>query len=78
MTEPRDSLSLTALMAHVRLVLDRFDLAVDLTTHRQVTGIFGASGSGKTSLLETIAGLRREAKGTIRLGDYVWTKKGKK
>ncbi len=72
MMDPFDSISLTALSVRIRLALDRFDLAVDLTTRRQVTGIFGASGSGKTSLLETIAGLRRRAKGTIRLGDHLW------
>ena len=37
-----------------------------------MTGIFGPSGSGKSSLLETIAGLRRGASGTVRLGDRLW------
>jgi len=60
------------LVARVRLALDRFDLNVDITTRHQVTGIFGVSGSGKTSLLEAICGLRREAQGYIRLDDEVW------
>ncbi len=56
----------------LRLPLDRFDLAVELTARHPATGIFGASGAGKTSLLEAIAGLRR-AEGTVRVGDEVWT-----
>jgi molybdate transport system ATP-binding protein len=72
MTNLSDSPSLAALTARIRLTLDRFDLAVDLATHRQVTGVFGASGSGKTSLLETICGLRRKAQGRICFGNEVW------
>ena len=60
------------LAVRVQLTLDRFNLAIDVTTHQQVTGIFGVSGAGKTSLLETICGLRRGARGTIRCGEEVW------
>ncbi|WP_457654548.1 molybdenum ABC transporter ATP-binding protein [Rhodocaloribacter sp.] len=60
------------LSARVRLPLDRFELDVDFETTHRVTGVFGVSGSGKTSLLETIAGLRRRASGRIRFGDDVW------
>ena len=56
----------------VRLPLDRFDLEVALQADGPVTGIFGPSGAGKSSLLEAVAGLRRGASGTIRLGDSVW------
>lgn len=56
----------------IELPLDRFDLAVRFETSRRVTGVFGASGSGKTSLLETVAGLRRRARGRIALGSEVW------
>ena len=56
----------------IRLPLDRFDLAVELTADGPVTGVFGPSGSGKSSLLETVAGLRRGAAGTVRLGDQTW------
>ncbi len=60
------------LEVRIRLPLDRFELEVDFRTGHQVTGVFGASGAGKTSLLETVAGLRRQAKGRIRLGREVW------
>ncbi|PRY63417.1 molybdate transport system ATP-binding protein [Vreelandella songnenensis] len=36
-----------------------------------VSGVFGASGSGKTSLLRVIAGLDRPQKGYIQLGEQV-------
>jgi molybdate transport system ATP-binding protein len=60
------------IQAKLNLPLDRFTLSVDLKLRRHVTGIFGISGCGKTSLLETIAGLRRGARGMLRLGDRVW------
>lgn len=62
----------TPLDLRVRLSLDRFTLDVDAATTHRVTGIFGVSGSGKTSLLETVAGLRRGAVGHVRFGDEVW------
>ena len=58
--------------AQLKLPLDRFTLSVDLKLDRHVTGIFGISGSGKTSLLETIAGLRRSAHGLLHLGEQLW------
>ena len=72
MTASSPASSLHTLTVRVQLALDRFDLDIDVTTHQQVTGIFGVSGSGKTSLLETICGLRRNAQGTIRFGEEVW------
>lgn len=56
----------------VRLPLDRFDLAVCFQSAGRVVGVFGASGSGKTSLLESIAGLRRGVTGSIRVGDALF------
>jgi len=60
------------IQAKLNLPLDRFTLSVDFKLHRHVTAIFGISGSGKTSLLEAVAGLRRGAQGVLRLGDQVW------
>ncbi|HEX5724185.1 MAG TPA: molybdenum ABC transporter ATP-binding protein [Longimicrobiaceae bacterium] len=61
-----------SLAVRVRLPLDRFALDVDFETTHRVTGVFGVSGAGKTALLETVAGLRRGARGEVRLGEEVW------
>lgn len=52
----------------VSLALAQFTLEVDLVIHGRVTGVFGASGAGKTSLLDLIAGLRRPGCARIQLG----------
>jgi molybdate transport system ATP-binding protein len=57
----------------LRLPLATFELALDAQLTARVTGLFGASGAGKTSLLETIAGLRRPPAGRISLDDVVLT-----
>lgn len=57
----------------LRLPLGRFTLELEATLDGRVTAIFGASGAGKTSLLELIAGLRRPAQGAIRLDGTVLT-----
>jgi molybdate transport system ATP-binding protein len=53
-------------LRNVRLPLSGFDLEVDLTLTADRTGIFGPSGAGKTSLLETVAGLREATCDAIR------------
>ncbi|MGF6429589.1 MULTISPECIES: molybdenum ABC transporter ATP-binding protein [Bradyrhizobium] len=45
--------------------LGEFSLAASFSSEGRVTGLFGASGSGKTSLINTIAGLLRPDRGTI-------------
>jgi molybdate transport system ATP-binding protein len=62
----------TTLTADINLSLDRFSLATSFETNAHVTGIFGPSGCGKTSFLEVVAGLRRHAKGFLKLGDTIW------
>lgn len=57
----------------VRLPLATFTLEVEVTLAGRVTAIFGPSGAGKTSLLEIIAGLRRPASGTVRIGGSALT-----
>lgn len=51
----------------VRLPLASFTLEIDTTLEHAITGVFGASGAGKTSLLDLIAGLRRPSAGTVTL-----------
>ena len=55
----------------LRLPLAPFVLAADARLDARVTGLFGASGAGKTSLLEAVAGLRRPAAGRIALDGTV-------
>jgi molybdate transport system ATP-binding protein len=56
----------------VQLTLDRFTLEVDVESDARVLGVFGPSGAGKTSLVETIAGLRRGARGRVHVGATAW------
>lgn len=37
-----------------------------------ITALSGASGSGKTTLLRALAGLERDAKGRVQIGETVW------
>lgn len=55
----------------VRLPLAHFVLDVDVTSSARSLGVFGPSGAGKTSLIETIAGWRTSQSGRIRVGDTV-------
>ncbi len=51
--------------------LGDFTLDVDVTAPAGVTAIFGRSGSGKTSLVNAVAGLLRPDAGRIAVGDQV-------
>jgi molybdate transport system ATP-binding protein len=66
------SLEKTVFRTKIVVPLDRFDLDVEYATHSRVTGVFGVSGSGKTTYIEAIAGLRKYARGYISCGDEVW------
>jgi molybdate transport system ATP-binding protein len=50
----------------------RFALAVSWSTDETALGIFGPSGAGKTTILEAIAGLRRDLRGRIVVGGRTW------
>ena len=56
----------------IDLRLDRFPLKVQWSSDETALGVFGPSGAGKTSLLEAIAGLRRNTWGVIRVNGRTW------
>ena len=62
----------------IELCLGKFTLEVDEDLSGRVTGLFGPSGAGKTTVLEVIAGLRRPAKGLVRLGETLLTDAGER
>ena len=57
----------------IHLPLGAFALELDLVITRRATGVFGASGAGKTSLLDLVAGLRHPARGRVELDGEVFT-----
>lgn len=62
-------------MNAIRLVLPRarFTLDVDLRLPEHgITALFGASGSGKTSILRCVAGLERAQPGIVRIAGEAW------
>jgi molybdate transport system ATP-binding protein len=62
-------------MLEARLLLRRGGFALDVDVSipsRGVTALFGASGSGKSSLLRCLAGLERGAAGRVTFGGDVW------
>ena len=55
------------LRVEVTKQLGEFSLEASFTSEGRVTGLFGASGAGKTSLINMIAGLLRPDRGVIAL-----------
>ncbi len=62
----------TMLFVDIQLPLDKFDLRVRFETDKRVLGLFGPSGAGKTTIVETLAGLRKGVQGRIVCGGQVW------
>jgi len=60
-------------LQNIVLSLAEYSLEIDTLLQCQVTGIFGPSGAGKTSLLDLIAGLRKPVSAHIALDDRVLT-----
>src|SRR5215510_3811224 len=56
---------LTMLRVDIEKKLGEFSLQASFTSEGRVIGLFGASGAGKTSLVNMIAGLLRPDRGTI-------------
>lgn len=66
---------MTESVNRIRLSLLRGDfvLSVDLTLPaRGISVLYGASGSGKTSILRCVAGLERTSNSLIRINDELW------
>ena len=64
MTQPALSITL-------RASRPGFDLDVDVTAPAGLTVLFGASGSGKTSVVDAVAGLTQDVSGRIAVGDHI-------
>lgn len=62
---------MTRFEIRLELPLADFALEVDLAAEARMLGVFGASGSGKTSLLEALAGWRRDARGRAEIDGRV-------
>jgi molybdate transport system ATP-binding protein len=56
---------LTMLRVDIAKQLGEFSLSASFESEGRVTGLFGASGAGKTSLINVIAGLLKPDRGTI-------------
>lgn len=52
--------------------LARFELAVEFEVQTRALGLFGASGAGKSTVLEALAGWRDDARGRIELDGEMW------
>ncbi|MGH9869793.1 MAG: molybdenum ABC transporter ATP-binding protein [Candidatus Polarisedimenticolia bacterium] len=60
------------LFLDITVPLSLFELRLTWDTREKELGLFGPSGAGKTTVLESIAGLRRNVRGVIRVGETTW------
>lgn len=54
------------------LQMGQFHIEASFQSDASVIGLFGASGSGKTSILHAIAGLNTPRSGLIKIQDQTW------
>lgn len=57
---------------HFQLQMGQFLIEPSFQSDASVIGLFGASGSGKTSILHAIAGLNTPRSGLIKIQDQTW------
>ena len=61
----------TSIVLDILVRLDTFNLDVHEHLDSEVVALFGPTGSGKTTMLETIAGLQHALQGEIRVGSHL-------
>ena len=66
------------LLIDITRKLPGFKLQVDFSCGQEIVGVLGASGSGKSMLLNSVAGLVKPDRGTILLDDVVFFDSAKK
>ena len=54
------------------LQMGQFHIEANFQSDASVIGLFGVSGSGKTSILHAIAGLNTPRSGLIKIQDQTW------
>lgn len=57
---------------HFQLQMGQFLIEPSFQSDASVIGLFGASGSGKTSILHAIAGLNTPHSGLIKIQNQIW------
>jgi len=57
---------------HFELHMGQFHIEPNFQSDAAVIGLFGASGSGKTSILHAIAGLNTPRSGIIKIQEQTW------
>ncbi|UGQ31608.1 ATP-binding cassette domain-containing protein [Acinetobacter calcoaceticus] len=57
---------------HFQLQMGQFLIEPSFQSDASVIGLFGASGSGKTSILHAIAGLNTPRSGLIKIQNQIW------
>lgn len=66
------------LYVNIQKHLPYFELDVEFEVGAEIVVLFGPSGAGKTTILNSIAGLTKPDTGIIRLGSTVFFETGKK
>lgn len=64
---------MSVVLSDLQHPLAHFTVEIEVTLAAPVTGLFGSSGAGKTSVLELIAGLRRPTRGSVTIDGQVVT-----
>ena len=59
------------LKVNIRKKLNKFDLNINFETDKDIIGLIGSSGSGKSMTLKCIAGIEKPDEGEIILNERV-------